>query len=168
MQRKGFFCKYTSAYFWFDVLSLKRTAFSALLFPPEVNSLRGRLSENTSLHFGQRLKKRRATAWKNTGNAWKNDGQRLEKRRATKFRATGNKILSNGQRNLEQQATGFWATGSVFFWGNNRYRKFLGQRTSKYLHKPYLYLEIASIFNLFFIHAYLYIRIGINNKFHIW
>ena len=156
MQSKGFFCKYTSAYFWFDVLSLIKDGFFSPVIPSWSEQLTGETVWEHQPTF-------RATLEKTTGNGVKNHGRRHKKPRATLEKTTGNKIYNDGQRNFKQWATKFRATGNGIlshwqrvFLGNNRYRKFLGQRTSKYLHKPYLYLEIASIFNLFFIHAYLY------------
>ena len=122
---------------------------------------------------GQSVRRKRRKA---TAVGVKNHGDLRKFRCPSFWKTTGNEIYNDGHQKLRQRATKFWATGSLIFGsnrqrdfiGNNRYRKFLrnGHRNS-YTNLT-LYLENASISNLFFIRAYLYIRIGINNKFHIW
>ena len=77
------------------------------------------------------------------------NGQRNLKRRATKFFGTGNEIYRNGQRNLPERALKFKASGDEIYTN------------------PIIYRRWAGISVLLFIHAYLYIRIGINNKTNI-
>ena len=109
MQSKGFFCKYTSAYFWFDVLSLIKNGF----FQPCYSLLKWTAYGGDCLRTPAYI----------SGNAWKNDGQRREKRRATLEKTTGNKIYNDGQQNFKQWATKFRATGNGIL--SNEQRDFI-------------------------------------------
>ncbi len=119
----------------------------------EVSLYRCRLATPLSLvsyaHFAiggknvaRRCKKPRATKFIGMGNAY-------ILQRATKFKTTGNKIYRNGQRNLPERALKFKASGDEIYTN------------------PFIYRRWAGISVLLFIHAYLYIRIGINNKTNI-
>ena len=93
----------------------------------KVESKRAKMATAVGIkNHGQRLKKRRATAWKTTGNKIYNDGQRNLEQWATQFRATvirnfvPPKFRKVKQRNLEQRTVWFfWGTTDIVnSWGN--------------------------------------------------
>ena len=64
MQRKGFFCKYTSAYFWFDVLSLKKDGFFSPVIPSWSEQLKGEtVWEHQPTSILSLCKSKRGTFW---------------------------------------------------------------------------------------------------------
>ena len=79
----------------------------------------------------------------------KNKAHRCDKPRPSLYATTGNEIYRHGQRNLSARATEFITTGNEIY-------------TNARWFSP----QVWPIYFII-IHAFIYIRIGINNKIHI-